>query len=246
MASPTQTSGAGEIQPGHWWKEEDRVQEYVARNDQAAAAGDIAAIFTLLTQILPFEEQAPIRVLDIGSGHGVLAAALLDAFPRATAVGLDISEPMMREGRQRMARFGDRFGYHEGDFADGTLPAALTGPFDLVVSSRAIHHLPPDGKKRLFADILGHLNNGGCFFNIDNMRPRDDFLRKRYSQAPDPTNPTPVVREPRPAGERPAGGREHPDPVGEQLVWMREAGFAHVDCFWKRLGRSMVGGFKES
>ncbi|MPZ15453.1 MAG: methyltransferase domain-containing protein [Chloroflexi bacterium] len=240
MAHPTQTSGAGELRPGHHWKEADRVREYVERNDEAA--GGMAEAFGLLTAVLPFEREASLRVLDIGSGHGILAAVVLDAFPNARAVGLDISEAMMEEGRQRMARFGDRFRYHEGDFADGTLPTDLDDSFDLVVSSRAIHHISPDAKRRLFSDIHRRTASGGCFFDIDNMRPRDDFLRQRYGQAPDPTQ-IPRTQD-RPAGQRTGGGREHHDPVDEQLAWLREAGFAHVDCFWKRLGRAMIGGFK--
>jgi hypothetical protein len=51
---------------------------------------------------------------------------------------------------------------------------------------------------------------------------------------------------PRAAGGRPAGGREHPDPVDEQLDMLRSAGFAHVDIFWKRLGRSVIAGFKDA
>jgi tRNA (cmo5U34)-methyltransferase len=240
MASPTQTSDGGELKPGHHWKEAERVRDYVEANDQAA--GIIAEVFGLLTGVLPFEAEAPVRVLDIGSGHGLLAAAILDAFPSATAVGLDLSEPMMAEGRQRMARFGDRFRYHEGDFADGSLPADLPGPFDLIVSSRAIHHISPEAKQRLFADIFRNTASGGCFFDIDNMRPRDDFLRQRYGQVPDPT--APPRPQNRPAGT--GGSREHPDPVAEQLAWLRAAGFTHVDCFWKRLGRAMIAGFKES
>jgi SAM-dependent methyltransferase len=191
---------------------------------------------------LPYPTDAPLRVLDIGSGHGVLAAAVLDAFPHATATGLDLSEPMMEVGRERMARFGARFHYHVGDFANGQLPNDLSGPFDLVVSSRAIHHINPDAKRRLFADIYVHVAPGGCFLDVDNMRPRDEFLRARYAQA-DPGRPTGYGN--RAQTPRTGGSREHPDPVAEQLTFLREAGFSHVDCFWKRLGRAMIGGFKE-
>jgi len=242
MASPTQTPSPGEVPAGHWWKEEDRVAAYVAANDQVA--GDFADVFNLITTVLPFDREAPLQVLDIGSGHGVFAAAVLDAFPKATAIGLDISDAMMEEGRERMARFGDRFRYQVGDFADGSLPADVPGPFDVTVSSRAIHHITSDAKKRLFSEIYQRTTSGGCFVDLDNMRPRDPFLMDRYRQMPDPGS---APRPPRPAGEAPrtGGGREHPDPVNEQLVSLREAGFAHVDCLWKRLGRSVIAGFKE-
>lgn len=240
MTSPTQTSGSGELKAGHWWKEEDRVRDYVAKNDEAA--GEIGEVFHIITAVLPFDEQAQLRVLDIGSGHGVFAAAVLDAFPNSTAIGLDLSAAMMEEGSERMARFGDRFRYFEGDFADGSLPADLAGPFDLTVSSRAIHHITPDAKRRLFATIYQRTASGGCFFDLDNMRPRDPFLVERYRQLPDAGSPP---REPRPAGQGTGSGREHPDPVDEQLESLRAAGFSHVDIFWKRLGRSVIAGFKE-
>jgi tRNA (cmo5U34)-methyltransferase len=238
MVNETAVSGSGEVRAGHHWKEADRVADYVSQNDRDAA--QMAEVFGILTAMLPFEREASLRVLDIGSGHGVGAAAVLEAFPAARAIGLDVSPAMMEVGRERMARFGARFAYHEGDFADGELPSSLDGPFDLVISSRAIHHITAEAKLRLYTDVYGRLNAGGCFVNIDNMRPRDEFLRARYAQV-----------DPRPArygsqGQRPrtGGGREHPDPVDEQLEALRQAGFAHVDCFWKRLGRAMIVGFK--
>ena len=241
MASPTETSGHGDMKAGHWWKEEDRVKSYVAAND--AVAGEIAGVFDLVTTVLPYARQAPLSVLDIGTGHGVFAAAILDAFPSASAIGLDISDAMMEEGKQRMARFADRFRYHVGDFADGSLPADLPGPFDVTVSSRAIHHITLDAKRRLFGEIYQRTAPGGCFFDLDNMRPRDPFLVALYRSVPDPGA---APRQPRPEGEqRPPGGREHTDPTDEQLALLREVGFVHVDCIWKRLGRSVIVGFKE-
>jgi tRNA (cmo5U34)-methyltransferase len=241
MQDATQAPDRGELKAGHHWKEADRVAEYIAQNDEQPA--EMPEVLSLLTAILPYDADAPLRILDVGSGHGIVAAAVLDAFPKSKAVGLDISEPMMEVGRQRMARFGDRFRYHPGDFSNGTFPADLAGPFDVVVSSRAIHHLTPEGKQRLFATIYQHTAEGGCFLDVDNMRPNDDFLKTRYRVASDPAHTAAVARS-RPVGQGTGGGREHQDPVGDQLTWLREAGFEHVDCFWKRLGRALIGGFK--
>ena len=118
---------------GHSWKEEDRVSDYVERMD--AREAERRDVLRLLTLLVPAEPDAPLRILDVGSGYGPVAAACLDAFPNATAVGLDVSEAMMEAGRPRMARFGERFAYLHGDFAEGVLPpqAVDAGPFDLVV-----------------------------------------------------------------------------------------------------------------
>jgi tRNA (cmo5U34)-methyltransferase len=239
-----QTSGAAAAAPayGHHWKEAERVEAYVQPSDEQAAETALAC--GLIVQMAPFPQEAPIRILDLGSGHGVIAEALLDAYPNAHAVGLDMSEPMMEVGRQRMARFGDRFRYHVGDFGSGSLPADLDGEFDLVVSGRAIHHVPPEGKRRLFRKIYSRLREGGCFYNYDNMHPRDAYLRQRYRDAL-PDSWMRRMREPanQPA-RREGGGTEYPDPVGEQLAWLQEAGFQSVDCVWKRFGRCLAGGYK--
>ncbi len=59
-------------------------------------------LFDVASDLFPFATDARIRVLDIGAGYGAFAAAVLDRFPNAVAVGLDISEPMMAIGRERL------------------------------------------------------------------------------------------------------------------------------------------------
>ncbi len=82
---------------GQHWKEPERVQEYVSRTDRREA--ERGYVLRLMAGLAPFEQSAPVRVLDIGSGHGPVAAAILDAFPKGSAVGLDMSDAMMEVGR---------------------------------------------------------------------------------------------------------------------------------------------------
>jgi tRNA (cmo5U34)-methyltransferase len=121
-------------------------------------------------------------VLDIGAGYGAFAAAVLDRFPNATAMGLDISEPMMMVGRERMAPYRDRFAYHVGDVADGQLPADLPAPFDAAVASASIVHLTTEAKRRLYAAVFHVLNRGGCFFNVDLVAPANQEMRTWYRE----------------------------------------------------------------
>ena len=236
----------GDLPWGHSWKEEDRVVEYVERMDRQQ--DERQPVFDLLTRLVQASPDAPIRVLDIGAGYGPVATACLDAFPNATAVGLDVSEAMMEAGRPRMARFGDRFAYMLGDFADGVLPpqAAEAGPYDLVVSARAIHHLPAELMASLYASVHGALNEGGAFFNLDTASPASDYMNQamRGARRRDPDR---RPREERRTPEQIAHDAMHHHrnaTLARHLEWLRAAGFTEVECFWKNLTLALVGGYK--
>jgi tRNA (cmo5U34)-methyltransferase len=235
---------SGEMAPGHEWEEKERVAEYVSRMDRQQA--ERLEIFNLMGDLFPFEKHAAIRILDIGTGYAPLAAALLDQYPNASAVGLDMSEPMIEVGRQRMAAYGKRFQYHLGNFDDGTLPADLPGRFDAIVSSRAIHHLHGEPKQRLFREIYNRLNDKGCFFNFDIARPSDPRLRPLYRKVNAATAPQerPQGQAPRQGG-MPQGGHQT-EPLTETLAWLKAAGFDPVDLFWKKLDNALIGGYKGS
>jgi len=232
---------ASEDRYGHHWTEPDRVLEYVERTDRESA--DRADAFAIMVGALPFDATDSFSVLDIGAGHGAVVAVVLDAFPNARGVGLDVSEPMMAIGRKRMARFGDRFGYHVGDFADGDLPTDLPGPFDVAVASRSIHHLPAEQKRSLYRAIHQALQPGGCFFNLDTMQPEDQDLKAMYRQAGDALRGRPVDRAAARVPRQPSPSHYF-ESVEQHLRFLTEAGFKPVDCFWKRLGSALIGGYK--
>jgi release factor glutamine methyltransferase len=89
----------------------------------------------------------PIRIADIGTGTGAILLALLSELPKATGLGTDISREALETATRNAQRLGlaDRAGFVESDYA-----AALTGPFDLMISnppyirSRDIEGLPLD------------------------------------------------------------------------------------------------------
>ena len=233
-----------EERAGHHWQEADRVADYIASMDSQEA--ERTAVFSLMTKIFTDEPDAPISILDVGSGYGPVATVCLDAYPNATAIGLDISDAMMQVGNERMARFGDRFGYMVGDFADGVLPSVAidSGPYDLIVSARAIHHLSAESTETMYASIFKSLKPGGAFFNTDTASPETAELHesfRRVSRSERPSyrpNPTPADR----AHQNMAHHRDAT--LVKHLEWLKAAGFTSVDCYWKRLGLALLGGFK--
>src|SRR5919201_623370 len=76
------------------------------------------------------------------------------------------------------------------------------GPFDLVVSSLAVHHLDAAGKADLFRRIAAVLAPGGRFVLADVVVP------ERPEDAVIPCTP----------------GFDLPDPVPDQLEWLEAAG----------------------
>jgi tRNA (cmo5U34)-methyltransferase len=239
----TQLTGQAYVERyGHEWYDADRAREYVERNEREE--NPRAEGFQVMIGVVPFNKTDAFRVLDIGSGQGNVAALVLDAFPNATAVGLDVSEPMRDLAAERMGRFGNRFSYQLGDFVDGELP--VTGTFDVVVSSRAIHHLPTPNKQRLYAAIFRSLNPGGAFFNLDSVGPTDEDLRRRYRIAGRAMRGEPAAQDGGDRGNRPPSPGHYFEPLDEQLSLLRTAGFTAVDCFWKRLGMTLLGGYKRA
>jgi tRNA (cmo5U34)-methyltransferase len=226
---------------GHAWDTAEAARDYVERTDrdeQGRAEG-----FKLMASLVPYDERYHVRILDIGTGQGAVAAILLDAFPNATAVGLDVSEPMKDIAAERMARYGDRFTYYLGDFVEGELPNDLGGPFDVTVSTRAIHHLPAAAKAKLYQSIFHQTTPGGAVFNLDTVAPDNDYLRERYREVSRIQRGISREEAAKRANRGPSAGHYY-EPLAEHLGFLTQAGFNSVDVFWKRLGMCLLGGYK--
>ena len=78
------------------------------------------------------DREAPLSVLDLGTGSGCILITLLAELPQASGVGVDISLPAL-EGAQANAQVhgvGDRASFAASDWLE-----AVEGSFDLVVAN---------------------------------------------------------------------------------------------------------------
>ena len=75
---------------------------------------------------------APLRIADLGTGSGAILLALLSELPNAFGVGTDISLPALRTARDNARQLGFLM---RGAFVACDYAAALSGPFDLMVSN---------------------------------------------------------------------------------------------------------------
>lgn len=230
------------------WSERDS-EDYRAL--AAVAVPARAELLAAFARLAPFRRGDRARVVELGAGEGVLAALLLELFPRAHVVALDGSASMRAEARRRLERHGGRAAVEPFDLGERTWRARLDGA-DLVVSSLAVHHLEGPAKRTLYRDVAAR---AGALLVADLVEPPTAAAAELHAAAWD--------RDARARAER-AGAPElyerfvsarwnhfrWPDPADrpsglfEQLTWLAEAGFAVVDCFWASAGHALVGGYR--
>src|SRR5688500_15695249 len=91
------------------WTSEEHAREWLAKHDRSDVEKEEQ--FRLIARLLPFAADESVEIADIGAGHGTLTAVLLEAFPNARAVCLDVNPAMIAAGEERLARFDGRFRY---------------------------------------------------------------------------------------------------------------------------------------
>lgn len=106
------------------------------------------------------------RALDLGAGTGETTLAVLERYPSAVVTLLDRNTDMLAIAVERVSP--DRVAAAlVRDFTDPLPP----GPFDLVASSLAVHHLDDAEKRSFFRRVRLVLRPGGRFVMGDIIVP---------------------------------------------------------------------------
>lgn len=162
--------------PGYesaWQREEDlaglnlRLHEGVPLDKLAErAAGWRDRLFGAYPQAAPADGA---RVVEFGSGVGWIMEAMLERFPGiGQIIGLDISEPIARAGRERLQHPAARFVVYDGrrfPFRDGGV--------DVIYSCAAIQHVEKHAAFLQFEEMHRVLAPGGHavlhFMSVDHI-----------------------------------------------------------------------------
>jgi tRNA (cmo5U34)-methyltransferase len=182
-------------------------------------------------------DTGPLRVLDLGAGTGLFGSLLLSRCPEARLHLIDASEGMLEQARQR---FADQKGvtYTLGDMAT----ADLSGPWDLVISALAIHHLDHAGKQALFRRIRAGLRPGGLFVNAEQVLGPTPETEARYARLWLEQVRAAGVPEAEIAKAEKRMRHDRCATVADQMKWMRDAGFTEVDCSFKAWRFAVLSG----
>lgn len=235
------------------WKREDVVRGYLdgARKAIPLAEHQIDVMLTLIRRARP----KVASFLDIGCGDGVLGKAILMEYPRAKGVFLDFSDTMIRAARKKISsRNKDRV-FVLGDFSKPSWidPVSGHGTFDVIVSGFAIHHQTDKRKREIYKEVFELLSPGGLFLNTEHVASPSKWLEKvfdeyfidsiyEYHRTINPEEKrSRVARE---YYNSPGSSADILAPVDTQCSWLREIGFAEVDCYLKIFEVALFGGLK--
>ena len=147
------------------------------------------------------------RVLELGTGTGETALRILAKHPAAAWVGIDASEAMLDRARERVPA---------ADLRQQRLEDPLPeGPFDLVVSVLAIHHLDADAKRALFTRVARLSNTFVTGDVVVPERPEDAVIEIDWEY-------------------------DLPSSVAEQRAWLTEAGFDETEATYVRADLAVI------
>jgi ubiquinone/menaquinone biosynthesis C-methylase UbiE len=222
--------------------------------DVRGAIPAAALQLALLSHILASWNPQPRRILDLGCGDGILGGYLLDRNPQTHGVFVDFSDPMLEAAGKRLEGCA-RALIVKADIGSSSWLEAIgdTQSFDAVVSGFVIHHQPDTRKMALYAEIFGLLSPGGIFLNLEQVAsptPAVEALHHDYfidcvyefqAKAGTAKSRDDVVRA---YATRPTRDENILASVADQCNWLRDLGFADVDCFFKIFELAIFGGRK--
>jgi ubiquinone/menaquinone biosynthesis C-methylase UbiE len=110
------------------------------------------------------------HVLDLGCGPAPLGLAIAERLQGQGRIdGLDLSARQLEYARRRAKVATVPFAFHRGSMDD--LPFEDCA-FDAVVTSLALHELPPSMRRTTLDEVARVLKRGGIFALVDWSKPR--------------------------------------------------------------------------
>lgn len=225
---------------GEVWKDQQLVTTFLT--GVRAALPNAADQLEVMLRVLECTGRPMRTVLDLGSGSGVLAGAILDRFPEVAILLADFSVPMLEAARPRFPSPP-----HALRAVDFSTPGWVEqvrdlAPFDAVVSGFAIHHQPDESKRRIYAEIFNLLAPGAPFIHIEHVASASPWIEHQFNEL--------LVDRMFAYDQATGGGRTReqvaidyvyrPDkaanilaPLETQLEWLRHIGYQDVDCLFK-------------
>jgi len=195
----------------------------------------------VLINSVPFAAKEPIKIIELGCGTGMVSRGIKKRYPNAHLKCIDMSSEMLNVAKNKLKEFSN-IDYELADFTK----YKFKEKYDAVVSSLSLMYLNGDkARKSIFSKVYNALKPGGIFIagevNISNHKYFQDIhmkqwikhMRKFYS---DDFIQKEVLIKAQKHGKLSA--------LLDEIQWLKDIGFRHVEVFWKYYNFSVYGAIK--
>lgn len=236
------------------WKSTDFVKQYLSGVRGAIPLADVQ-----IEIIIKLIEASSLKIntfLDIGSGDGILAAAILNRYPVAKGVLLDFSGPMIEAAENKLINYRDQLVFVNADLDDKNWINSfeeINETFSVIVSGFTIHHQPDYRKKEIYSEIYKLLEPGGIFLNLDHVSSQTEWLEVIFEnyfvdsqyefniKQNTPKSREKILEQFFSRADKEANILAQ---VEDQCKWLRDIGYKDVDCYFKVFELALLGGRK--
>ena len=176
-------------------------------------------------------------ILELGCGTGNFSLLLQHAFPEASITFVDVAGESLDLCASRLSNDGANdttaLTFKQCDFRELDFSA---GEFDLITSSIAVHHLTSVEKQALFARVFDWLSPTGIFtFNDQFAGATSDLYQQHMQGWQKAAFDAGSTAEEWAMWMQHQAEHDHHDTLEDHLDWLKQAGFATLDCTWRCL-----------
>lgn len=187
---------------------------------------------------LPFPADQSLTICDLGVGTGAVSARVLQSYPEARLICVDIAPNMLIEAQRKLGPQAEAE-YIEADFYRFEFPEQV----DAVVSSLALHHLETDDDKRgFYQKIYQALKPGGVFVNADVVLGSTDLMQSVYMIKWTEFMQRTMSEEGIARIFQKYHHEDRPAPLRGHLQMLAEVGFQSIEVIWKYYNFAVYGG----
>ena len=219
-----------------------------------------------MIKILSIENYPNPTVVDLGAGSGTFLEKILKKNASAICYWVDYSQDFLNAAKDKLSRFEGRVKFIHSPIEESWDSPIEKKP-DFILSMSSIHHLKSEEKKALYKKCFDLLSNDGWFVNIDEMKTiyNDAYANSLHHWVKHVEESKAQVQKDKMDlyhkwkahfdkwKVRNVDNIDTPKSKGDdihesfvnQLEWLKEIGFIHVDVFLKHHLWCAIGGQKK-